>query len=93
MIIGQFCFYILTILNENVVSLSFPQRLQLHPDPLTHCLIAGSRVFWVRQEKRSLHVYAENEGADQPAHPRSLIRTFAFGLQKYSLRKHAYSNI
>ena len=42
-------------------------------------VFAGSLLlFGSRREKTCLRGFANNTGADQPAHPRSLIRAFVF---------------
>ena len=54
--------------------LSLKGVLSLH---LSKCHIVGNHISWLinglRSEKTCLRGFANNTGADQPAHPRSLI--------------------
>ena len=46
-----------------------------------------------RREKTFLRGFANNKGADQPAHPRSLISAFVIRLLESIISKHATSEI
>ena len=50
-------------------------------------------LIWPRREKTCLRRFANNTGADQPAHPRSLLSAFVIRLLESSIFKHASSKI
>ena len=51
------------------------------------------RLFGPRREKTCLRGFANNTGADQPAHPRSLISAFVIRFLKSVISKLATSEI
>ena len=46
-----------------------------------------------RREKTCLRGFANNKGADQPAHPRSLISAFVFRLFESTISRPATSKV
>ena len=50
-------------------------------------------VFGPRREKTCLRGFANNTGADQPAHPRSLISAFVFRFLERIISRLAMSEI
>ena len=55
--------------------------------------VQANKPFGPRREKTCLRWFANNKGADQPAHPRSLISTFVFRVLESILFKRATSEI
>ena len=51
-------------------------RNKYHIETLKACASIYVSLFGPRREKTCLRGFANNTGADQPAHPRSLISTF-----------------
>ena len=50
-------------------------------------------LYWPRRKKTCLRGFAINKGADQPAHPRSLISAFVIRFFESILCKHATGEI
>ena len=68
---------------------SYPADVQL----LCATVNLQHKVFGSRHEKICLRWFASNKGADQPAHPRRLISTFAFRFLESIISKLATGEI
>ena len=71
-----------------------------HPAPLPpldprmeETASAEATIFGPRREKTCLRGFANNTGADQPAHPRRLISAFVIRVLKSTISKLATSEI
>ena len=51
-------------------------------EPMVDCLFINYRLYGPRQANLVVIAYASSEGSGEPAHPRSLARTFATCLYK-----------
>ena len=58
-----------------------------------NCLNYHPRLFGPRREKTGLQGFENNTGADQPAHPRSLISAFVIRSLEITISKLATSEI
>ena len=57
------------------------------------CTVLCSVIFGPRREKTCLRVFANNTGADQPAHPRSLVSAFVIRFLESTICKLATGEI
>ena len=65
---------------------TYPHEKQFVP---LHTELVEGHIYGPRHEKTCLRGFANSKGADQPAHPRSLISTFVIPLLESTISKLA----